>query len=340
MKALGKKFFGLDVIGIGLLLVVIFVLPQVAGLFWQYLVCLFFVLGLFSLSFNLLFGMTGYLPFGHMAFYATGAYVTGLLMIAGVPLLPAVLLGTVAAVVLALLLGIFCVRYTFVYFSLLSLSFGMMIHAIIWKWSAVTGGDDGLVGIPRGSLEIPGIINIPLDTISQYYYFHAVICLIAMYIIYRICKSPFGLVLNGMRDNIGRVEFAGLPTRRYLLYVYALAGLFAGLAGSLLAPLEKTVSPVVANWPQGAEPLIATLIGGPWSFWGPIVGSVVYIGLKEIIVRFTSYWLLILGIMVVALVMGFRGGIMGFMQDWLSKRAKQSASALENKYEEKNVNPD
>lgn len=326
MKSLKKSLFRLDVLGIVLLLVLIFGLPQFAGLFWQYLFCLFFLLGLFSLSFNLLYGMTGYLPFGHMAFYATGAYVTGFLMIAKVPLLPAILLGTIAAGVLALILGVFCVRYTFVYFSLLSLSFGMMVHAIIWKWSSVTGGDDGLVGIPRGSLEIPGIVNIPLESLSDYYYFHAAVSLIAMYIIYRIIKSPFGLVINGMRENIGRVEFAGVPTRRYLLYVYILAGLFAGLAGALLAPLEKTISPTVAYWPKGAEPLIATLIGGPFSFWGPIIGSVVYIGLKEIIVRFTSYWLLVLGILVVALVMGFRGGIIGFIQERMGKKSERHAA--------------
>jgi branched-chain amino acid transport system permease protein len=167
-----------------------------------------------------------------------------------------------------------------------------------------------------------------LDTITQYYYFHVVISLIAIYLIYRICNSPFGLCLKGMRENIDRVECVGVPTRRYVLYIFVIAGLFAGLAGSLMAPLEKTVSPTVAYWPKGAEPLIATLLGGPFSFWGPIIGSVVFIGLKEIIVRFTSYWLIVLGILVVALVLGFRGGIMGFIQDKLRDRGRRSAAGI------------
>ena len=321
MKSLSKSFFRLNVLAIGLLILVVLVLPSVGSVFHLYIVCTIILLALFAISFNLLFGMAGYLPFGHMCFYATGAYVTGLLMISKFPLLPAVLLGTAAAGILALILGLFCVRHTFIYFSLLSLAFGMMVHAIIWKWSSLTGGDDGLIGIPRGSLYIPGIINIPMESLSNYYYFLTITSILAFYIIYRICKSPFGLVLNGLRENIGRVEFAGIPTRRYLLYLFIITGLFAGLAGALMAPLEKTLSPAIAHWSKGAEPLFATLIGGPFFFWGPIVGAAIFVGLKETIVRFTSYWLIFLGILLLALVLGFRGGIVGFIHDGLQKGA-------------------
>jgi branched-chain amino acid transport system permease protein len=320
MKYLNKQVFQPKVLRIVLVILLVFVLPKVVGVFWIYLISTILLLALFSLSFNLLFGMTGYLPFGHMAFYATGAYATGLLMIGKVPLLPAVLLGTAITGVLAVIIGFFCVRYTYVYFSLLTLAFGMMIHAILWKWSSVTGGDDGLMGIPRGSLGIPGLIDIPLESISEYYYFLAIMSLLAIYIIYRICSSPFGLILNGLRENFGRVEFAGVPTRRYLLYLFVISGLFAGLAGALMVPLEKTVSPGAAHWAKGAEPLMATLIGGPFTFWGPIVGAVFYIGLKEIIVWYTSYWLLVLGVLLLIIVLGFRGGIVGFAQDRLRER--------------------
>lgn len=344
MKLFGKRFFRFKILWIGILIFLAFVLPQFAGVFWQYLICIFLLLAIFSLSFNLLFGNTGYLSFGQMAFYATGAYITGFLLMGKIPLLLAILLGTLAAGILALILGYFCVRHSYVYFSLLTLAFGMMVHAILWKWSSVTGGDDGLIGIPRGSLTIPGIIEIPLESLSNYYYFLLIISLIAIYIIYRICSSPFGLVLNGMRENLGRVEFSGVPTRRYLLYVFVIAGLFAGLAGALMVPLEKTVSPSVAHWAKGSEPLFATLIGGPFSLWGPIVGAAIYIGLKETIVRFTSYWLLVLGVLLITIVLSFRGGIVGFIQERFRERRavelkRCGESSFSQSSERENVNP-
>lgn len=296
-------------------------LPQVGGRFWQYLTLNILLLSLFSLSFNLLFGMTGLLSFGQAAFYATGAYATALLLRTEViPLLPSVIMGTVVAALLAALIGFFCVRHTHVYFAMLTLAFGMMVYAIVWKWTPVTGGDDGLIGIPRGSLSIPGLFTIRMGPLAHYYYFLTVLALLGIYALYRISRSPFGLVLNGMRENAGRVEFAGIPMRRYLWWAFTIAGSFAGLAGSLMAPLESTVAPASAHWAKSAEPVMASLIGGPFTFAGPIVGSLIYIGLKEVIVRFTQYWLLIFGTGLLALVLGFRGGVVGFLLQRFARR--------------------
>lgn len=310
-SASGKLWLRVFVVGIVLVLLAV---PQVAGRFWQYLTLNILLLSLFSLSFNLLFGMTGLLSFGHAAFYATGAYATALFLRTGmVPLLPSVIMGTVVAALLAALIGFFCVRHTHVYFAMLTLAFGMMVYAIVWKWTPVTGGDDGLVGIPRGSLSIPGLFTIQMGPLAHYYYFLTILALLGMYALYRISRSPFGLILNGMRENAGRVEFAGISARRYLWWTFTIAGLFAGLAGSLMAPLESTVAPASAHWAKSAEPVMASLIGGPFVFAGPIVGSLIYIGLKEVIVRFTQYWLLIFGAVLLILVLGFRGGVVGFL---------------------------
>jgi branched-chain amino acid transport system permease protein len=317
LKKHGKLLKGL---GVGLVVLGIFFVPLILGRFWQYLIANILLLSLFSLSFNLLFGMTGYLSFGHAAFYATGAYVTGMLLLADFSLIVSVALGTAASGLLAVILGFFCVRHTKIYFSLLTLALGMMIHAIVWKWTSVTGGDDGLVGIMRGSIKIPGLFEISLDSLSHYYYFLAALCLLGIYILYRIVKSPFGLVLNGLRENYGRVEFAGIPIRKYLQVTFFIAGLFAGLAGSLMAPLEKTVAPSVAHWTKSAEPVMASLIGGPFTFAGPIVGALAFIGLKELVVRFTDYWLMVFGIILMVIVLGFRGGIVGFIGDHLRER--------------------
>lgn len=302
-------------------LVVVLVVPAFAGRFQQYLALNVLLLALFALSFNLLFGTTGLLSFGHAAFYAAGAYVTGLLLRSDtVSLLPAVLAGALAAALLAAAIGVFCVRHTHVYFSMLTLAFGMMVYAVVWKWTDVTGGDDGLIGIPRGPLALAGVRLADLDPLPAYFRFAGVLVVLAMYALYRVSASPFGLVLRGIRENGVRVEFAGVPVRRYVLLAFVLAGLFAGLAGALVAPLEQTVAPASAHWTKSAEPVMATLIGGPFAFAGPIVGAAVYIGLKEVIVRYTTYWLLLFGTGLLAIVLTFRGGLLGALDRLLRRR--------------------
>lgn len=308
---------GLNRAAVAVAALLLLLLPLFARRFELYLVLNILLLALFALSFNLLFGTTGLLSFGHAAFYAMGAYATGLILRADLlPLLPAVLAGAAAASLLAAVIGVFCVRHTHVYFSMLTLAFGMMVYAVVWKWTAVTGGDDGLIGIPRGTLAFPGIGLIDLNPLPHYYGLAVVLVLASIYSLHRISASPLGLVLRGIRENPERTEFAGIPVRRYILFAFVIAGFFAGLAGALSAPLEQTVAPASAHWTKSAEPVMATLIGGPFNFSGPIVGAAVYIGLKELIARYTSYWLLIFGAGLLAIVLTFRGGLVGALERW------------------------
>jgi len=290
---------------------VVLLVPAIAGPFLRYLVLNMLLLALLALSFNLLFGMTGLLSFGQGAFYAGGAYSAALLLRAGVPLLWSVLLGALAAAALAAVLGAFCVRHTRIYFSMLTLAFGMLVYAVVWKWTDVTGGDDGLIGIPRGRIGLPGPLDFSLDPPARYYLFAAVLVLLSMAVLHRLSASPLGLSLRAIRENAERAEFSGVKVRRTIYIAFVTAGLFAGLSGALLAPLEQTVSPSTAHWTKSAEPVMATLIGGPLSFLGPILGAVVYLGLKELIVRFTEYWLLVFGLVLLATVLTFRGGLLG-----------------------------
>ncbi|HZX95227.1 MAG TPA: branched-chain amino acid ABC transporter permease [Myxococcales bacterium] len=289
----------------------VLLVPALAGPFMQYLALNILLLALLALSFNLLFGMTGLLSFGQGAFYAGGAYSAALLLRAGVPLLWSILLGALAAAALAAVLGAFCVRHTRIYFSMLTLAFGMLVYAVVWKWTDVTGGDDGLIGIPRGRIGLAGPLDVNLDGQRSYYLFAAVLVLLSMGVLHRLSTSPLGLSLRAIRENAERAEFSGVPVRRTIYIAFVTAGLFAGLSGALLAPLEQTVSPSTAHWTKSAEPVMATLIGGPLSFAGPIVGAVVYLGLKEIIVRFTEYWLLVFGLVLLGTVLAFCGGLMG-----------------------------
>ncbi len=307
-------------LGAVLLCGAVLAVPALFGSFAQYFALNVLLLALFAISFNLLFGMTGLLSFGHAAFYAAGAYATALLLRGGAPLLPAVLLGAAFAAALAAVVGAFCVRHTRVYFSMLTLAFGMLVYAIVWKWTGVTGGDDGLIGIPRGRLGLPGSLDLDLAPLRRYYWFAAVLVLASVGALHRLSGSPLGLALRAIRENAERAEFSGVRVRRTIFLAFVVAGGFAGLSGALLAPLEQTVAPSAAHWTKSAEPVMAALIGGPFAFAGPLVGAAVYLGLKELIVRFTEYWLLVFGLVLLVLVLAFRGGLLGAVEALADRR--------------------
>jgi branched-chain amino acid transport system permease protein len=191
----------------------------------------------------------------------------------------------------------------------------MMIFSIALKWRDFTGGDDGLVGVPRAPLTIPGLLHLSMASMERYYYFVLVVALLAITLAYRVVQSPLGLTFQGIRDSETRMAFTGVPVRRYRLIAFVIAGLYAGLAGALLPPLENTVTPPIAHWTTSADPVLATLMGGIQSFAGPIVGAFLLFMIKDIIVRFTENWLIWLGLIVVVLVMGFRGGVASLVAD-------------------------
>jgi branched-chain amino acid transport system permease protein len=142
-----------------------------------------------------------------------------------------------------------------------------------------------------------------------------VLSLLAILAMYRLVRSPLGLTLQAIRDSETRAAFAGVPVRMYRLAAFTIAGIYAGLAGALLTPLENTVTPPVAHWSMSAEPVMATLLGGVHVFAGPIVGAFLFIIIKDIIVRFTEYWLIWYGVIVVALVIGFPGGVVSIFTE-------------------------
>jgi len=295
------------------LVVTLFLLPLIAGRYLTYLAIQILILSIFSLGFNLLLGYTGLLSFGQAGFYAVGAYAAAKILLATPSLLLGVLGGTLAAGVVALVLGALSVRHTRIYFAMLTLAFGMMIYSVALKWRDVTGGDDGLVGIPRAPLGLPGLFSIGLPVIERYYYFVLVVSLLAIWLMYRLVRSPFGLTLQAIRDSETRAPFAGVSVRSYRLLAFTIAGLYAGLAGSLLPPLESTVTPPIAHWTTSADPLLAALLGGIYTFAGPLVGAFLLIVIKDVIVRFTVNWSLVLGIAVIILVLGFRGGVVSML---------------------------
>jgi branched-chain amino acid transport system permease protein len=299
----------------GLLALVLVGIGLFAGRFVLYLTMRVMLLSIFALGYNLLLGRTGLLSFGHAAFYAAGAYGMALfyLHVSSDPLL-GILAGVGLAVFTALLIGFFCVRHTEIYFAMLTLAFGMMVFSLIWNLREITGGDDGLVGIGRSPM-----LGLPIAKDSQFYFVVLFFFAFTVWVIHRIRSSAFGLVLAGISENHQRASFAGLSVKRCRLAAFVISGAFAGLAGSLGAMLESNTDPFSAHWTHSAEPVLVSLIGGLQTFSGPIVGSVIFVVLREIIERFTQNWMLWFGLILLVIIMGFRGGAMGSVERYLGR---------------------
>jgi branched-chain amino acid transport system permease protein len=295
----------------GAVLVALLAVGLFAGRFMAYLTMRIMILSIFAMGYNLLLGRTGLLSFGHAAFYAAGAYGLALFSIhVSTSPLAGIVVGVAAACVLAYIIGFFCVRHTEIYFAMLTLAFGMMVFSLIWNLRSVTGGDDGLVGIVRRPVYL-GLGSIPIAKADHFYFFVLFFFLLAVWLVHRIRNSPFGLILAGIRENDRRIQFAGISLKRYRLAAFVISSTFAGLAGTLATLLNSNTSPFSAHWTHSAEPVLVSLIGGLQTFSGPLVGSLIFVVLREVIERFTENWMLWFGIILLVIIMGFRGGVVG-----------------------------
>jgi branched-chain amino acid transport system permease protein len=305
-------------------LVAVIILLILAPLFLSSFLLVFLtemlIMILFAISFNLLFGYTGLLSFGHAAFFSIGSYVTGLVLLHIYPSIPlAFVIGVVAATIAAWIIGYFCVRLDEIYFAMLTLAFGMMVHTIVWQWDRLTGGADGLVNIPRPNLNFI-LFQVNLSSIPSYYYFTLVLVTIAVYVLWVIVNSHFGLTLKAVRENSERIQFVGINVRRYRLISFVISGFFCGLAGAIFGPFLKSITPSTAFWTKSAEPVFMSLLGGTKIFLGPAVGSVIFMYLKEIISTYTELWMIYLGAILIGFVLFLPGGIVGFLVDKFGRR--------------------
>lgn len=295
--------------------------PWVASYFYVFIFTEILILGLFAASFNLIFGYTGMLSFGHAAFFGVGSYATALVLIhLEWPFLACLLVSMGVSALLALVIGFLSVRLDEVYFAMLTLAFGMMVFAIAYQWRSVTGGSDGLAGFTLGSFGLG--IDLTLANPAVYYHVVLAIVAIASLVLYLICRSSFGLILKAIRQNPERVSFAGLNVRTYRLVAFVIAGSFAGLAGGLIAPFLRVASPELMHWSMSAEPVLMSILGGTGYFLGPFIGSAVFVLLETWITSYTESWMLVLGIMLALMVVFFRKGILGTFLDWWTEVKK------------------
>lgn len=279
--------------------------------------------GLLAMSLNLLVGLTGLVSFGHAAFFVSGAYIFGLLMQSGRVSIPLAMLVTViGTALLAFVIGAICVRLKEIYFSFITLAFQMFIHSIILTWVSLTGGDQGL----RGGIPRPPFLGIDLGNPMALYIFCAIVFVICIAVMRQVWESPFGYTLRLIRDNPNRANNLGVDITRMKLGIFVLAGAMASVAGMLLSLFVSGAYPEFGFWTTSGEAIFMIMLGGTQLFVGPIIGAVLLRLLEHFVNIHTEHHGLVLGVVILVIVLGFRQGIGDYVVDWLRRRKEAKTS--------------
>jgi branched-chain amino acid transport system permease protein len=270
------------------------------------------IFGLFALGFNLLYGYTGILSFGHAAYYGLGAYGTGIALaklgLGSIWL--GLACGLAAALGGGLIIGFFCLRRRGIYFAMLTLAFAQLLYFIGFHLADLTGGDDGLRGIPQLRVGLPGF-SLSIESSLAFYYFSFVLVALAVAGLTRILDSPFGAILRAIRENSERAAACGYDISKAKLLSFVFSAMFTGLAGSLDA-LRLTVVPIESlYWTTSGQVVIMTLLGGAGTFLGPFVGAAAFLALEYRLSLITESWPLVIGVIFSAFVLFLPKGIWG-----------------------------
>jgi branched-chain amino acid transport system permease protein len=309
-------------------LAALIVLPFVVPPYQTVLLSYGLIFAIAALGFNLLLGYTGLLSFGHSAYFGTGAYAVAFIVkYAKLDSMEAFLLGgVVASGVVAALFGLLCVRYTRIFFGILTMALSQVLWSLAFKFFWVTGGTDGL-RVPTPTL-LGGTVRAGSDKfefLSHRYYFYVLavfaICVAVMWV---IVHSPFGKALQAIRDNETRAEFVGVQVWHYRWVAFLISGMFTGVAGALWVPLNGLTTPDILHWTFSGKMVFFTVLGGFQTFFGPVVGAVIYNYLETYAVGYTVYWQLVLGIVLVAMVLALPAGIVGTVRRLAARPAQVS----------------
>jgi branched-chain amino acid transport system permease protein len=279
------------------------------------------VLGLAAMALNFLLGFTGVLSFGHAAYFGLGAYGAGLLLkyqyfppSTILAIFEDVLVGTVAAAVV----GALIVKLRGIYFAMVTIAFGQMFYFIAFRWSSVTGGDDGLTGWQRQPIDL-GFTTLDIQNSGvTYYYMVLLIFAVSLTIMALLLKSPFGRTLLAIRENERRARFLGIPVERHIWLAFVISCFFVSLAGTLYALLNNFADPHTLHWTLSGDIVIMAVIGGMRSFWGPLVGAAIYVALQDYVSSYTQNWMFFIGMLFVLIVLFFPRGVLGIIRRKLS----------------------
>ncbi len=278
------------------------------------------IFGLFAVGFNLVYGYTGMLSFGHASFFGVGSYLTGIAMVHfGVNWIPAIFVGVAASLLAGLLVGYLAVRTRGIYFSMVTLALGQVIYYMFYKAEKWTGGENGLSGIKAQVIDVFGFRIDFLNPLIKYYVFWIFVAF-SLWLVSRILASPFGSVIESIRENERRAAACGYDVARSKLLIFVISAGVCGLAGALRA-LHLSVVPVDSlNYLQSGQVLMMSLLGGIGSFFGPFLGAAVFLYLEEVATNLTKYWMGVVGILFIVLILFFPRGILGSLVHQLRQR--------------------
>jgi branched-chain amino acid transport system permease protein len=299
-------------IGFGIVVGLLAVAPLVLPEFWRRFVTEILIWGLLAMSLDILIGYTGMVSFGHSAFFGLGMYGAAAALITVRPpsLWLALLYGLVAAGLVAMFVAYFSTRLRDIYFAITTLVFSQIFYVIIFTWTEVTGGENGLA-FRQPPFSIPGLVNAPFTSTTLHWFVLAVVAL-SYLTLRRITQSPFGMVLQSIRENEPRTRAIGYPVERYKIVAVMLSGLFAGLAGVLYAVQNRFAAPDFVFFLISGEVVIFTVLGGMGTLVGPVVGAASFFMLREVLSRyFTQYYLIPVGIIFVLMVIFMPRGLLG-----------------------------
>jgi branched-chain amino acid transport system permease protein len=306
--------------GFSVVLALLIAAPLVLPAFWRSFLTEILIWGLLAMSSDLLIGYTGMVSFGHSAFFGLGIYGAAAALLSTNPpnLWMAFLFGLVGAAAVAAFVAYFSTRLRDIYFAITTLIFSQIFYVIIFTWTELTGGENGLT-FRRPALAIPGLFSVAFTSETLHWFVLGVVTL-SYLVLRRITQSPFGMVLQSIRENEGRTRAIGYPVERYKIVAVMLSGLFAGLAGVLYAIQNRFAAPDFVFFLVSGEVVIFNVMGGIGTLVGPIVGAAFFLLLREGFSRFfTEYYLIPVGVIFIAMVIFLPQGLLGFMRRSLNR---------------------
>jgi branched-chain amino acid transport system permease protein len=301
--------------GFAILLIAVLAFPAAFGRYPVKLLQEILIWGIYAMSLDLLMGYVGMVSFGHSAFFGVGGYVAALALATHPGAVSGLVLPALAGALAALVIGFFSTRVSGVYFIMLTLAFSQMFYAYAFQ-SAWLGTEDGINGVPR-----PTLFGVPTGEAWAFHVYVVVLAAGAAFLLWRVVRSPLGHVLVGIQENEGRMEAVGYPTRRYKLVAFVVAGVLAGLAGSLYAQFSGSITPSAFFWTTSGEALLMVIIGGTGTIGGAMLGAAAFILLQSLVSTYTERWMLILGLTFVLFVLFAPGGIVGVLRGRIGLRA-------------------
>ena len=285
------------------------------------------IFGLYAVGFNLLFGYTGLLSFGHAAFLGIGGYVAGMVIVhAGLPWWAAIPAGVAASALAGLVIGALATRTKGIYFSMVTLALGQIVYYAFYKAERWTGGENGLRGVRVEAIELPGFKIDLLDPVAKYYFIWVFVAA-ALWLVSRVLASPFGAVIETVRENAQRASACGYDVARTKLLAFVLSAALCGLAGTLRA-LHLSIVPIDSlHYLQSGQAVMMCLLGGMGTFFGPFVGAIVFLTLEDVVTHLTPYWMASVGVVFMVFVLFFPRGLWGSTLDWLARAAARGTAA-------------